>query len=117
RNAALFVSIHVNAFTDSEPHGATIYYFKPQDLALSEAINRRIASEVTALQNDGVRKGKYYVIHHASMPAALIEAGFLTNPADRAVLTSPDWQQRMAVAIADGIKDYTNSLDSASANQ
>ncbi len=43
--ARLFVSVHVNAFINSGPHGATVYYYKQSDLALAQAVDRRIASE------------------------------------------------------------------------
>ena len=104
--ARLFVSVHVNAFMNSGPHGATVYYYKPIDFALAQAIDRRVASELTTLKDDGTIKGKYYVVHHAAMPAALVETAFLSNPDDRVLLQSPQWRQKMAQAIADGITDY-----------
>jgi N-acetylmuramoyl-L-alanine amidase len=106
--ARVFVSIHVNAFINSGPHGATVYYYKPIDLALAQAIDRRIASELS-IKDDGVVKDKLYVVHHANMPATLIETAFLSNPDDRVLLQSPQWRQKMAQAIADGIADYAGT--------
>lgn len=103
--ARLFVSVHVNAFMNAGPHGATLYYYKPVDLALAQAVDKRVASELS-LKNDGVVKDKLYVIHHANMPATLVETAFISNPGDRALLQDPQWRQQMAQAIADGIEDY-----------
>jgi N-acetylmuramoyl-L-alanine amidase CwlD len=103
--ARMFVSVHVNAFMNAGPHGATVYYFKPSDLALAQAIDRRIGSELQ-IKDDGIVKDKLYVVHHANMPATLIETAFISNPDDRALLQSPEWRQKMAEAIADGIADY-----------
>ncbi len=103
--ARLLVSVHVNAFMNAGPHGATVYYYKPIDFALAQALDRRIASE-GAIADDGTVKDKLYVVHHANMPAALVETAFISNPDDRALLQSPQWRQKIALAIADGIADY-----------
>jgi len=105
QGARLFISIHANAFMNSGPHGATVYYYKPSDLAFAQAVDRRVASEV-GIKDDGTVKDKLYVVHHANMPAALVETAFISNPDDRALLQSPQWRQKMAQAIADGISDY-----------
>lgn len=106
--ARLLVSVHVNSFINAGPHGATVYYYKPSDLALAQAVDKRIASELS-LKNDGVVKDKLYVVHHADMPATLVETAFVSNPDDRVLLQSPQWRQAMAQAIADGIQDYAGS--------
>jgi N-acetylmuramoyl-L-alanine amidase len=103
--ARLFVSIHVNAYINSGPHGATVYYYKPVDLSLAQAVERRIAEE-GGIKDDGTVKDKLYVVHHATMPATLVETAFISNPDDRQLLQDPQWRQRMARAIADGIGDY-----------
>ena len=110
--ARLFVSIHVNSFLNAGPHGATVYYYKPVDLALAQALDRRIGSELQ-IKDDGTVKDKLYVVHHANMPAALVETAFVSNPDDRALLQSPDWRQKMAEAIADGIGDYAGPAPAA----
>ncbi|MBV8364209.1 MAG: N-acetylmuramoyl-L-alanine amidase, partial [Candidatus Eremiobacteraeota bacterium] len=50
-----------------------------------------------------------YVVHHTAMPAVLVETAFLSNSDDRALLRSPEWLQKVARAIADGISDYAGS--------
>ena len=40
------------------------------------------------------------------MPAVLVELGFISNTADRAKLTGPEWQEQAAAAIAAGIEEY-----------
>ncbi len=112
RGARLFVSIHANAFMNSGPHGATVYYYKSNDLALAQAIDKRIASELN-IKNNGIVKDKLYVIHHADMPATLIETAYVSNPDDRLLLQDSAWQQKMAQAIADGISDYAGEAPAA----
>lgn len=108
RGARLLISIHVNSYVNSGPHGVTTFYFKAGDFALAQAVNRRVVAEL-GIKNNGVVKDKLYVINHANMPAALVEAAFISNPDDLALLQSSSWRQKMAQAIADGIVDYTES--------
>ncbi len=107
--ARLFVSIHVNSFGNSRPSGTTTYYYKPEDLAFASAIHHRLVSEDLGTKDDGVIKESLYVVHHTTMPAVLVETAFLSNPDDRALLRSPDWLQKVARAIADGITDFAGA--------
>ena len=111
--ARLFLSIHVNSFINAGPHGATVYFYKPEDYSLAQALSRRVAADVS-VKDDGIVKDKLYVLHHADCPAALIETAFISNPDDRALLASAQWRQSMAQAIADGLGDYTGPVPSQS---
>jgi N-acetylmuramoyl-L-alanine amidase CwlD len=105
--ARLFISIHVNSFTSNDLNGTTTYYYKGQDLPLADAVHRRLAAALDS-KDDGVRKANFYVIRHTAMPAILIETAFLSNPDDAARLRSPAFLQKIAVAVADGVGDYTS---------
>jgi N-acetylmuramoyl-L-alanine amidase len=107
--ARMFVSIHCNAYLNSGPNGATIYYSKPIDTPLAQAMDRVIAASALDVKDDGTVKSHLYVTMHANMPAILIETAFLTNPADYDKLSSSAWRQKMAEAIADGIDRYAQA--------
>jgi N-acetylmuramoyl-L-alanine amidase CwlD len=106
--ARLFVSIHVNSFTSGDLNGTTTYYYKDEDLPLADAVHRRLAAALET-KDDGVRKANFYVIHHTSMPAILIETAFLSNPGDARLLRSPLFLQKVVTAVADGVGDYMGS--------
>lgn len=106
--ARLFVSVHVNSFINAGPRGTTTFYYKQSDNSLAQAIQRRLVP-VLATKDDGVQKDKLYVLNHSLMPAALVETAFISNPDDFAKLSDPQWRQRVAQAIADGIGDYVQS--------
>jgi N-acetylmuramoyl-L-alanine amidase CwlD len=106
--ARLFVSVHANSFPSPALNGTLTYYYKGSDQALANAIHRRLAGSLSTVDK-GVRKEEFYVIHHTTMPATLIETAFLSNASDAARLRSPEFLQRLAVAIADGIGDYAAS--------
>ena len=40
------------------------------------------------------------------MPAVLVETGFMSCPAELARLCDPDYQQQIALGIADGVEAY-----------
>jgi N-acetylmuramoyl-L-alanine amidase len=57
----------------------------------------------------GVRSANYAVLAGATMPALFLECGFLTNREDARELTSPDFQQSLAIAVARGITEFAAS--------
>ncbi|XWN38772.1 MAG: N-acetylmuramoyl-L-alanine amidase [Balneola sp.] len=59
----------------------------------------------------GVRQKGFVVLYQSTMPAILVETGFLTNPAEKRYLTS-DWGQSLiASAIYRAIKQYKQEQD------
>ncbi len=57
----------------------------------------------------GVRDGSFYLTRRASGPAVLVECGFVSNPAEAALLASEAHRQRMAEGIAKGVRDFRSS--------
>jgi N-acetylmuramoyl-L-alanine amidase len=106
--ARMFVSIHINSFTTSDLKGTTTYYYKSEDLPLAQAVHRRLIAAL-GTSDDGVRKDNFYVIHHTTMPAILIETAFMSNPDDAALLRSPSFLQKVALSVADGVGDYAGA--------
>ncbi|HSM94050.1 MAG TPA: N-acetylmuramoyl-L-alanine amidase [Anaeromyxobacteraceae bacterium] len=62
--------------------------------------------ERTGADDDGVKQAPFYVLAGARMPSVLLELGFLSHPAESARLKSPEYQERIAEAIADGISAW-----------
>ena len=54
----------------------------------------------------GVRQARFYVIRNTSMPAVLVETGFVTGAQDAQNFNNPAWRQQMSQAIAAGIMQY-----------
>lgn len=112
RGARIFVGIHVNSYLNSGPNGTTTYYSKPEDTVLAKDVQRDLIA-VLGTTDDGIVKSRLWVTLHAKMPAVLVETAFLTNPDDFAKLTSPAWRQKVAGAIADGVRDYAGAPPAA----
>jgi N-acetylmuramoyl-L-alanine amidase len=73
------------------------------DLAL--AIQRRL-NVLQGLKDRGVKQAPFVVLTGATMPAVLVEIGFLSNPDEAARLADPAYQNRIAEAIATGVTDF-----------
>ena len=107
---AVFVSIHMNAFSDSRYSGLQVYYSEndPRSRELAQAVQSKVKE---ALQPENERKIKaakdsIYLLKKASCPAVLIECGFLSNPEECAHLKSEAYQNALAQSICLAIEDY-----------
>jgi N-acetylmuramoyl-L-alanine amidase len=110
--ADVFVSIHANAInlTRTDINGTEVYYAPGSDSGaqLSRYILDSIVRNVN-MPNRGVRAARFYVIRRTSMPATLVETGFVTGAQDAPKLGDPQFQRQMAAAIAQGIIGFLNS--------
>lgn len=105
--ADVFVSLHVNATATGQNSGAeTFYHYKSesgkglavliqQELIKIPGMNRRIA-----------KPGDFYVIKNTSMPAVIVEVGYLSSAKEQKKLQQSWYQEQLARAIAKGIANY-----------
>ncbi len=59
----------------------------------------------------GVRQANFYVLRGAYMPAILCELGFLSNAEEEALLRNPEYQERIAKTLFEGIKRFKYRYD------
>jgi N-acetylmuramoyl-L-alanine amidase len=85
------------------------------DLAQTSALNESAELAVAVqtrlnalldLRDRGVKQAPFVVLTGATMPAILVEIGFLSNPAEASRLARPEHQQELARAIATGIEAF-----------
>lgn len=107
-NADAFVSVHINSFNNSSVGGiATYYYAKTSyDAKLAQTIQNRIKDEASFNGDRGIQPGNLYVLRHSSMPAVLVELGFISNPREEAALRTEATQKSFAQKIANGVAAY-----------
>jgi len=65
-------------------------------------------------KNRGVKQAGFLVLRQASMPAVLVELGFLSNNRDKTYMLSEQGKQRMANSIASAFANYKQRVDSRS---
>lgn len=103
-DADLFVSIHANAISLSRPdvNGLETYYYSNAGARFARTVHD-IVLRTMGMSDRRVRQARFYVIRRTSMPAILIEVGFVTGAEDIHNLRDPEWRSEMANAIARGI--------------
>lgn len=109
---AAFVSIHHNAYkgTWGTATGVEVYTDKnptAKDTKLANLIYDRLV-KYTGLKGRGVKKEDWHVINQDSIPAVLVEGGFMDNKKDHKVITSDAGQSAYAKAVAEGLIEFLN---------
>lgn len=116
QEGAVLISIHMNKFSAARYSGLQVYY--SQNEAGSRILADKIQSTVKAdLQPANSRAIKaadenIYLLHHATLPAVLIECGFLSNPAECEKLSTEDYQKALSFSIFCGIMEYIEQTTS-----
>lgn len=105
-NAALFVSVHANGFKSSSARGIEVYYGDMEDKKLADIMQKELISATGAVNRGSKPQPKYVVIKESKMPTVLVELGFMTNREEEAKLMSGDYQEKLAKAMANSIKQY-----------
>ena len=112
-NAHAFVSIHLNAYPDGvNPFvapGTGTYYFRTHSEPLARAVQRGMVPQL-GLQDLGVNYDNLAVVRGTWYPAVLTEGAFVILPDQEAALRMPEYQERYARGVADGIESYFRQL-------
>jgi N-acetylmuramoyl-L-alanine amidase len=80
------------------------------------SLAKRIQRTAKPVRNRGVRKAPFVVLIGADMPSILTEISFLSNPSDEQLLKKPDYRQRIAEGVYQGVAAYLQSLNSMAMN-
>ena len=109
--AEIFVSIHLNSFTQSKYFGAQIFYSETHEenqklaIILQEELKNVLDKENT--RQPAIRED-VYVIKDIKIPSVLVEAGFLSNESEVKLLNTSEYQEKIAWSIYVGIMKYFN---------
>jgi N-acetylmuramoyl-L-alanine amidase len=112
RRAALMLRIHADGSPNRSRHGVSTLYpawrkgwtddvYRPS-LRAARLVHRHLLRSTEAANRGLVRRGDLTGFNWANVPVILVEAGFMTNPAERRRLRSPAYQLRIARGLARG---------------
>jgi N-acetylmuramoyl-L-alanine amidase len=133
--ADLFLSLHFNSAgpRHKEVDGTEVYCLTPdgafstnaggegntrwcagnrqneKNMLLAYQLQKALVNNLS-VDDRGVKRARYEVLRDATMPAVLIEAGFMSNPAESRRIFDPAYRRQMAQAIVDGILAYKRSV-------
>jgi len=87
--------------------------FQKQSIDLASKVQAEFSERVN--RNDrGVKQAGFWVLFNTTMPAVLIETGFITSPVEEKYLNSAEGQDYLASAIYRACKEYIDGIDSKS---
>lgn len=111
----IFLSIHQNYFTESKYNGAQVFYrpHHKDSENLADCIQKSI---VKAIQKDNKRQIKecqsnVFLICNAVSTAVMVECGFLSNEKEAQNLSDDEYQQKLSLAICEGLKNYLRTKE------
>src|SRR5256885_5044946 len=99
---AIFLCIHFNSASRSGASGIETYFYSTESAPLAASIHSAVVGGAPS-ENRGVRRRGYFVLRRTTVPAVLVECGFLTNPTEAQFAQSSDYRQKLAQEIARGI--------------
>lgn len=111
---SIFVSVHQNKFTDPKYSGSQIFYSRNNQHG-QELANYVRESIVGLIQPENTREIKpadkeIYLLHNVSLPAIIVECGFLSNPEEAHKLNEKEYRDKIAFCIYCGIINYFTNL-------
>lgn len=103
-DADLFISIHANSYTP-KTRGTETYYYNDYSEPFARIVHRHLIA-ATGFPDRKVQIAPFYVIKNTDMPAVLTETGFLSNREENSYLIKKEFQQKVARALVDAIREY-----------
>jgi N-acetylmuramoyl-L-alanine amidase len=137
RSADLFLCLHFNSAPNSANtvRGAEVYCMTPvgapstnargegagagwyagnrlndKNVYLAYQLQRSLTKN-PGMDDRGVHRARWAVLRDATMPAVLIEAGFMSNPSEGKKIFDPAYRRQIAKAIVDGIGAYRKGTE------
>ena len=105
------ISIHMNSYPDDRSvDGTRLFYYKEgtKGQTLATIILDEIC-KATGQRNRGTNSGDLMVVREPVAPSALVECGFISNANEERLLANPNYQEKLAQAVADGVEKFFNS--------
>jgi N-acetylmuramoyl-L-alanine amidase len=110
--AKLFVSIHVDSVISCKKCTGSIVFYdsrSSKSKALAECIQNSLNKVVMnnqKRQQHSARPANFYILRRTGIPGVLIETAFITNKGERTLLKNENFKNKLALAIANGIKNF-----------
>lgn len=109
----ILLSIHQNKFEYSKYSGTQVFYSKNDPLSQELAENIRLSVK-DLIQRDNNRNivpatSSIYILDKATVPAVLVECGFLSNPEEENLLKNESYKQELALTVYLGFMNFINT--------
>jgi len=99
---SVLISIHYDAVGGSSPNGAKTFFWHANSHGLATRIQTHLVTK-TGEANLGVLRRRLRLTRNPEIPCVLCECAYLTNTSEAAKVANPQYRQRIAEGIAEGI--------------
>lgn len=105
--ADMVLSIHMNEYRSGAESGPQVFYRQGCDSGrlLAGAMQETLITCLAPKKERAAMAGDYFILQ-LDVPSVLIECGFISNAAEEKLLLSPDYQEKLGGAIAQGVEEY-----------
>jgi len=106
RGAEIYLGIQANAFGTRWTGAQTFYYPRGEE---SRELAEAVQAELRRILANTHRQAKaldIYILRNLTIPAVIVEVGFLSNAEEERLLNDPLYQEKVALAIYSGVVEY-----------
>jgi len=109
QKAHALISIHCNSCdTPNTLQGTSVYWDHQHSRGFAQLVQRELIAAL-ATDDKGVRNANFAVIRRAKGPGILVETAYINHDGDRARLVHPNFQERAARAILQGLISFLSA--------
>jgi N-acetylmuramoyl-L-alanine amidase len=112
-NANALVSIHLNAVPDGinpfRAQGTETYHYHLHSGPLAESVQKTAVANM-GLPDNGAKRRNLALVRPTWMPAVLVEGAFIMMPDQEAAMRTPEYQEKYAKGIVDGLENYFRAM-------
>ena len=105
---AIFVSIHYNYTWKQHVSGLETFYYSSEGQSLAQCVQSNLVHRTHTVDRNA-KFARYYVLRNSTLPAILVEGGFVTNESERNLMKSGGFREAIARSVAEGIQRYRRS--------
>jgi N-acetylmuramoyl-L-alanine amidase len=101
------ISVHMNEYRSRRESGPQVFYREGQNESrlLAGCVQAALIRALRPQKERVAMAGDYFILS-LPLPSVLVECGFLSNSAEEKLLLTPEYQQKAAQAIRDGIAEF-----------
>ena len=107
---AVLVSIHLNEGPRSL-NGPETYWWRVDSYSLARRVQSHLKTVATGSNNRGLTRRRLRLTRNPDIPCILVECGYLSNAREASLLADARYRQRIAEAIARGIREQAHYGD------
>lgn len=108
-NALLTISIHQNSYPDETICGPQVFFHETssESRKLAETLQKALNEKLQVQKPREIKSNvSYYLLKNVKGTIAIVECGFLTNPAEAVALQQEEYQQKIAEAVTEAVCQY-----------